>query len=277
MAPSGRETNKQTPSLVLVLGKTGVGKSTFIKAATGLDIEIGNSLNSCEIAAHWFEWVVLTTCAGTTEVQIFPMDRQTFLIDTPGFDNSTTSDIDVLHAIASCLADLREGFLSSDATTVDISGIVYVHAIDDARMVGSMMKNLRMFKEIVGMDNMRQCALVTSKWAAEDDAQLDRENDLILNPAFWRTYLRAGAITRRFENTCLSAREVLSKVTKHGPFTPRLTQEYVLNGWPLYETAAGQAASTDFEQARKVFTEDLAALRDEYTHALTAQLLETMS
>ena len=33
--------------LVLVLGKTGVGKSTFIKKATGLDVEIGDGLLSC--------------------------------------------------------------------------------------------------------------------------------------------------------------------------------------------------------------------------------------
>ena len=35
------------PELVLVLGKTGVGKSTFIKKATGLDVEIGDGLLSC--------------------------------------------------------------------------------------------------------------------------------------------------------------------------------------------------------------------------------------
>jgi len=37
----------QMPQVVLILGKTGVGKSTFIQAATGLDVEIGDSLNSC--------------------------------------------------------------------------------------------------------------------------------------------------------------------------------------------------------------------------------------
>lgn len=34
------------PEVVLVLGKTGVGKSTFIKAATGLDIRVEDSLHS---------------------------------------------------------------------------------------------------------------------------------------------------------------------------------------------------------------------------------------
>ena len=38
---------KALPELVLVLGKTGVGKSTFIKAATGLAVEVGHSIKSC--------------------------------------------------------------------------------------------------------------------------------------------------------------------------------------------------------------------------------------
>ena len=37
----------ELPQVVLVLGKTGVGKSTFIRAATDLDVEIGDSLSSC--------------------------------------------------------------------------------------------------------------------------------------------------------------------------------------------------------------------------------------
>lgn len=47
MEKKGGERGKPIPSMVLVLGMTGVGKSTFIKAATGLDLEIGDGLNSC--------------------------------------------------------------------------------------------------------------------------------------------------------------------------------------------------------------------------------------
>ena len=34
--------------IILVMGVTGVGKSTFIKHATGLDVEVGQGLSSCE-------------------------------------------------------------------------------------------------------------------------------------------------------------------------------------------------------------------------------------
>ena len=43
-----RGKDEPLPELVLVLGKTGAGKSTFIKKATGLDVEIGDGLLSCK-------------------------------------------------------------------------------------------------------------------------------------------------------------------------------------------------------------------------------------
>ena len=42
------QSSSKKPQVVLVLGKTGVGKSTFIKAATGLDVKIGNALDTCK-------------------------------------------------------------------------------------------------------------------------------------------------------------------------------------------------------------------------------------
>lgn len=47
MEKKGVERGRPIPSMVLVLGKTGVGKSTFIKAATDLEVDIGDGLNSC--------------------------------------------------------------------------------------------------------------------------------------------------------------------------------------------------------------------------------------
>lgn len=36
------------PQIILVMGITGVGKSTFIKYATGSDVKVGEGLSSCE-------------------------------------------------------------------------------------------------------------------------------------------------------------------------------------------------------------------------------------
>ena len=48
MSPhNGVQNNNSSPVVALVLGKAGAGKSSFIKAATGLDVAIGNYLQSC--------------------------------------------------------------------------------------------------------------------------------------------------------------------------------------------------------------------------------------
>lgn len=40
------------PAVVLVLGKAGVGKSTFIRAATGLEVQVGDNLHACTLSSE---------------------------------------------------------------------------------------------------------------------------------------------------------------------------------------------------------------------------------
>ncbi len=65
------------------------------------------------------------------------------LIDTPGFDGSTTSDALLLEDIAACL---------NQAYTygVQVSGIIYLNAINSPRAQGSAKKALRIVKKICG-------------------------------------------------------------------------------------------------------------------------------
>ncbi|KAL4263471.1 P-loop containing nucleoside triphosphate hydrolase [Pleurotus pulmonarius] len=78
-------------SLVAVMGATGSGKTTFINLASGSDLRVGSGLMSC-----------------TSDVQTskpFRLgDRTVRLIDTPGFDDTTRSDTDVLSMISAYLS-----------------------------------------------------------------------------------------------------------------------------------------------------------------------------
>lgn len=152
-------------------------------------------------------------------------NSQTFLIDTPGFDDTSRSDTETLQSIASCLADLHQGLLFQ-GQRVDLSGIVYVHAINDVRMTGSMMKNLKMFRLLVGKEHLKHCTMVTSKWGLEDAATAEnREQELMKNPDYWSQDLAAGAIMSRFVGTPRSALDAIEVVTRKGMFLPQLTQE----------------------------------------------------
>ncbi|KAL9078164.1 MAG: hypothetical protein Q9157_002922 [Trypethelium eluteriae] len=250
---------ERAPIIVLVLGKTGVGKSTFIKAATGLDVEVGDTLKSC-----------------THEVQIYPVrESRIFLIDTPGFDDPARSDTDILQSIASCLADLHEGLIF-DSEAVNLSGIVYIHSINDVRMTGSMLQNLRVFRHLVGKSNMEKCAMVTTKWSLENaDTAGKREVELIEKETCWRNDLQNGATIRRFEDTRESALEAIRSVTATGVFTPQLVQEYIIEGRALQDTAAGRALDEDLASARKKHQAELATMRSEYNRAFAAKDADT--
>lgn len=155
---------------------------------------------------------------------------------------------------------------------------MYIHAIDDIRMNGTMMKNLEMFGKIAGERNMQHCALVTSKWGVGDIAAAEqRERELMTSWDYWRRYVELEATIRRFEGTCESAQDIVDHVTKKGKFTPQLTQEYVLEGQPLHKTTVGRAAGAQLEEVRIKSTDELAALRGEHDRALDVHFSETVA
>lgn len=87
----------------------------------------------------------------------FSSKKTVYLIDTPGFDDTSRSDIDVLREIAGWLT-------ASYSNRVFPHGIIYLHRISDVRMQGSAKKNLLMFKKLCGDDALRKVVLTTTIW-----------------------------------------------------------------------------------------------------------------
>jgi predicted GTPase len=81
--------------------------------------------------------------AGTGKVEIYPSTlpdgTKLFLVDTPGFDDTYRSDTDILKEIANWLSTAYE-------ENIKLAGIIYLHRIEDVRLGGAAMRNLRMFK-----------------------------------------------------------------------------------------------------------------------------------
>ncbi|CAM1505055.1 Fc.00g106920.m01.CDS01 [Cosmosporella sp. VM-42] len=121
---------RPTDIFVAIMGMTGTGKSTFISLCTGEDVLVGHSLESCT------QNIGIYQCRWSSDVDIY-------LVDTPGFDDTTRSDTDVLKDIATWLTNSYQKDLK-------LSGIMYLHRITDHRMVGSAKKNLFMFKKLCG-------------------------------------------------------------------------------------------------------------------------------
>ena len=80
-----------------------------------------------------------------------------YFADTPGFDDSSRADTDVLRNIVTWLGAMRENRLK-------LSGIIYLHRISDTRVGGTACRNLRMLQNLVGPDNMSNVLLVSTRW-----------------------------------------------------------------------------------------------------------------
>ena len=95
-----------------------------------------------------------------SKITFFASDSQpydVYLVDTPGFDDSTRSDTDVLRNIVHWLGAMRE-------RRIKLSGIIYLHRITDNRMGGLAWRNLRMLHNLVGADKMSNVLLVSTRW-----------------------------------------------------------------------------------------------------------------
>lgn len=80
-----------------------------------------------------------------------------YLADTPGFDEISRSDTDVLINIVTSLQTMRKEHIK-------LSGIIYLHRITDTRIGGAASRNLRMLHELVGTDKMKNVLFVSNRW-----------------------------------------------------------------------------------------------------------------
>lgn len=132
---------------------------------------------------------------GTTTVEVYscPVSKDTtvYLIDTPGFDDTHRSDDEVLREIATWLTD-------SYTADVRLSGIIYLHRISDAKMQGSALKNLFMFKKLCGPNALKSVILATTMWdmVTETIGQA-REEELASNQDYWGGMIKHGSRVRR--------------------------------------------------------------------------------
>lgn len=110
-----------SPPIIAVMGETGVGKSTMIRAlgatnATGHLPHVGHGLEPCTRGIGWYG----------ASVDGLPY----YILDTPGFDDSVLSDSEILHMLIDELAAIyRE--------ERKLAGVVYIHDISRVRVGGT--------------------------------------------------------------------------------------------------------------------------------------------
>ncbi|KAF4625165.1 hypothetical protein G7Y89_g13004 [Cudoniella acicularis] len=229
--------------VIAVMGVTGSGKSTFISKLADQSVTVGHGLESC-----------------TTEVGVYSLQyddgRTIYLVDTPGFDDTTRSDTDVLKDIAFFLSTAYQN-------KVRLAGIIYLHRITDPRMGGSALKNLYMFQRLCGDRGLSSVILATTMWTslestdAGQEVGRKREEELRM-PQFWGSLVDRGSEIVKHDGTKESAHSIISRLVDKGTQVVLDIQvQLVEENKTLDETSAGQFIQQELLDARKRFEKDL--------------------
>ncbi|KAH8194395.1 hypothetical protein TruAng_011438 [Truncatella angustata] len=194
--------------------------------------------------------------------------QRVYLIDTPGFDdtnlNGGRSDSDVL-------SELADWLNRSYQTGVKLAGIIYLHRITDARMQGTALKNLQMFKRLCGDKGLPGVVLATTMWDVEEVNRRSnyeaREQELKAEEAFWGIMLRKGSKVLRQDKGETSALRILRHILYAHSQRPTAInlqiQEEMAAGKSLSQTSAGQELLGQIAVLQANYEREMAQLRHE--------------
>ncbi|KAI5989619.1 P-loop containing nucleoside triphosphate hydrolase protein [Pisolithus orientalis] len=195
-----------TTVYVVVMGPTGSGKTTFINLASGSELRTGSGLESC-----------------TNEVQTsLPFKvggKQVVVLDTPGFDDTTMTDTDVLKIISAYLVAMNK-------QGARLVGVIYMQRISDLKIGGSARRDLRMFQELCGEEAYENVIVVTNMWGtvSEEDG-IAREGELASKDIFYKPILDRKGRMMRHDNTQKSAHRILEELVQKEPIVLRIQRE----------------------------------------------------
>lgn len=181
------------------------------------------------------------------------------LIDTPGFDDTSRSDTDILNAILVQLASLCQ-------TDQRFLGIIFLHRITDVRLAGSANKIFGILQGLCGPGNYHRIILGTTMWSdarfrkGGQEAAIEREAQL---RKYWDDVFQQQSKMARHENTTESAQHIVG-ILLNNSGTGGLLQiqrELMFDGLQLDETEAGRYVQKELLQAKELLDQELVELR----------------
>ncbi|KAF9035770.1 hypothetical protein BJ165DRAFT_1533252 [Panaeolus papilionaceus] len=187
-------------SVVLILGPTGAGKSTFIEALSP-DSSLQISSNQLEgftqsIGTYRIENVKDVTDDGSTQ----PI----YLVGVPGFADTKISETSIVSMLRDWMKVSPTGYLGQ---------ILYLTPIQSARMPGSHRQVLRTVQAMTGQRSAANITIVTTMWDrlwSETSKMRAESNFNELRDVIWKDFMDEGGQIVKFYNTQDSVLSILN-------------------------------------------------------------------
>lgn len=192
--------------------------------------------------------------------------RTIWLIDTPGFDDTFLSDVDILKEITFALSRLYEA-------GARMTGMIYLHRISDPRMGHSAILDLEIFKQLCGDKAMPVVRLVSTRWdSTNENVRLEREKQLKDSDKFWAGMLKAGAKVERHENTKESAVSIVENLLNDSPRIVLTIQEEIVDQQlSLADTSVGKVVAHEQQATEARYRSEIDQLRQEQQESVAAR------
>ncbi|KAF8959520.1 hypothetical protein BDZ97DRAFT_1389765 [Flammula alnicola] len=188
--------------MIMLLGETGVGKSTFISTAgpRGPEPATSPSIDPCTKTVEEYE------VYNKDHHNKFP-DTRVVLLDTPGFNDADYQGGDQ-EKLQKIIDWLKERSKDAHKPHAKLAGIIYLHDITRARFTMTDQSKLMNIKRLPRPPRL---ILVTTKWS-EEPHQSSKEREL-------QVALRGIQATRaRFNKTPDSAWEIIGDIVSNPEF-----------------------------------------------------------
>ncbi|EKM58620.1 uncharacterized protein PHACADRAFT_140673 [Phanerochaete carnosa HHB-10118-sp] len=237
---------------IAIMGATGSGKSTFVNRASNSRLEESGSLESCT------DNVVVA--------EPFLLDGKVVtLIDTPGFDDTTKTEAEVLGLISAFLsATYKQGRT--------LNGVIYMQNITIHRMGGMARKNFRLFRKLCGDATLKNVLIATNMWSdVNPTLAAQREREMAEKDIFFKSAIEKGARMVRHDNTVESAHRIIREIMGFTPAPLQIQRETVDENKPLPETDAGQDVKAGLEEQLTRYKTEVAELRGTIQELLQAK------
>ncbi|KAL9714078.1 hypothetical protein Ac2012v2_002386 [Leucoagaricus gongylophorus] len=226
---------KESDTVIVLMGPTGSGKSSFISMVADTDQGVGHDLMSC------------TNEIKAVRVRVPDEDIDIVLVDTPGFDDTYKSDYEILQMISEWIKQV--GYKN-----ILLDGILYLHRITDNRMAGTPLRNLEVFEKICGPQAFTRVLMMTTMWDDLENEEMGELREEELKTHYWYPMISQGSEAIRYFNSIDSAWKILDRfldASKERLKAIQLQKETVKQQKALSKTDAGQELYNKLDELDK--------------------------